>query len=339
MPTDLLDEAELRLIQALQVAPRVSWTELARVLGVSPQAEAARWQRLQSRGLAWVAAYPGGRFTSFTIALVEVDCHAQHVRGLIENLCQDPRVVTVEESTHGRDVLLTVMTPDLASLSTFVLDELTALPGVERRRTYVMTRVHRDGSGWTLDALSTEQTQQLRATTTPIALEPEVPVPAGAGRLLAALVGDGRASAADLGRSLGRDPSTAHRQLTRLLRSGAVSLRCEVAGAAVGYPISVLWLARVPAPDLRRTVAALSTLPELRLCASTTGATNFVFATWARDLNQVEAIEASIVENLPWIELRSSGLNLRTSKRVGWLLDARGRSTGSVVPPSALAHF
>ncbi len=339
MQPDLLDEAELRLVHALQVAPRISWTDLARVLGVSAQAEAARWQRLQSEGLAWVAAYPGGRFDSFVFALVEVDCRSKMLRSLTTRLCQDPRVVTVEEPTRGRDLLLTVMSPDLAALSTFVLDELTALPGVERQRTYVMTSVHRDGSRWTLDALSRDETRQLRDTTTPIAFEPAEPVPAGAGPLLAALVRDGRAPAADLARSLGRDPSTARRQLTRLLRSGAISLRCEVANSAVGYPISFLWLARVAAADVHRTVTALATLPELRLCASTTGATNLVIAVWARDLRQVETIEQTIGELAPWIEIRDSGLNLRTPKRVGWLLDDQGRSTGSVIPPSALAHL
>lgn len=339
MQPDLLNEAELRLVNALQVAPRIAWTDLARVLGVSAQAEAARWQRLQSKGLAWVAAYPGGRFDSFVLALVEVDCRSKTLRSLTKGLCQDPRVVTVEESTRGRDLLLTVMSPDLESLSAFVLDELAALPGVERQRTYVMTRVHRDGSRWTLDALNRDQVRQLRATTTPIAFEPAEPVPTGAGMLLGALVRDGRAPAADLARSLGCDPSTARRQLTRLLRSGAISLRCEVANSAVGYPISFLWLARVAAADVHRAVAALATLPELRLCASTTGSTNIVIAVWARDLGQVEAIERAIGELAPWIELRDSGINLRTPKRVGWLLDAQGRCTGSVVPPSAVAHL
>jgi len=166
----------------------------------------------------------------------------------------------------------------------------------------VMTSVHRDGSRWTLDALSRDETRQLRDTTTPIAFEPAEPVPVGAGPLLAALVRDGRAPAADLARSLGRDPSTARRQLTRLLRSGAISLRCEVANSAVGYPISFLWLARVAAADVHRTVTALATLPELRLCASTTGATNLVIAVWARDLRQVETIEQTIGELAPWIE-------------------------------------
>ncbi len=138
-----------------------------------------------------------------------------------------------------------------------------------------MTRVHRDGSRWTRDALSRDEARQLHDTTTPIAFEPAEPIPAGAGPLLGALVRDGRAPAADLARSLGCDPSTARRQLTRLLRSGAISPRCEVANSAVGYPISFLWLARAAAAaDVRRTVAALATLPELRLCASTTGATN-----------------------------------------------------------------
>ena len=334
-----LDEAELRLVHALQISPRITWTDLGRALGVSAHAEAARWQRLRAAGLAWVAAYPGGRFDDFTLALVQVDCRANQLRKVIDQLCQDPRVVTVEESTSGRDLLLTVMTPDLAALGTFVLDDLVALAGVQRQQTLVMTSVYRDGSTWTLDALGHDELRALRATAPPPPSRPEVPLPPGTGALLAALVRDGRASAADLARTLGCDPSTAQRRLERLLRSGAVSLRCEVAAPAVGYPVSCLWLARCAAADVRRTVAALATLPELRLCASTTGPTNLVIAAWARSLADLQAVERQIGEALPWVELRESGINLRTPKRIGWLLDAQGRSTNSVIAPSALAHL
>jgi hypothetical protein len=41
-------------------------------------------------------------------------------------------------------------------------------------------------------------------------------------------------------------------------------------------------------------------------------------------------------ERLPFLQLRDNAINLRTPKRVGWMLDATGRSTGRVIVPSAL---
>ena len=70
-----LDDGDLALIHALQVAPRVSWAQAGQVLGTSPAALAERWARLRSSGLAWVtahvdaarpdliAAFPGSRRT------------------------------------------------------------------------------------------------------------------------------------------------------------------------------------------------------------------------------------------------------------------------------------
>jgi hypothetical protein len=48
-------------------------------------------------------------------------------------------------------------------------------------------------------------------------------------------------------------------------------------------------------------------------------------------------IERLFGERLPWMRLRENAVNLRTPKRLGWMLDAHGRATGEVVVPSDLA--
>lgn len=332
---DLLSEDDLRLVHALQVAPRAPWAGLGEVLQRSPQALSARWDRLHGSGRAWVAAYPGGRFRDFVFALAEVRCDPARRGAVIDELCADRRVVTVEESTHH--LVLTVMTPDLDALSAFVLDDLARRPAVVEVVTHVMTGVHRDGSAWNLDALGAGEVHRLRTRHGTPRIDPAVSPPREVGALLDALVRDGRAPASEIARELGLDPSTVRRQLDRLLRCGLVSIRCEVAGAAVGHPVSCTWRARVAASDLRRTLAALETLAGLRLLASTTGTANLVLTVWARDLGQLFAVEQLLGDRLPWVDLVDSALNLRTRKRVGWLLDACGRSTGVVVAPSALS--
>lgn len=157
MHRDAIDERDLELLHALQIAPRVSWTDAARILGASRATLAERWQRLCAAGLAWVTAHPGGSYRNVTLALVEVDCVPGARARVVEAVCRDPRAVTVEESTRGRDLLLTVVTADLAGLTGFLLDELETLDGVARQRSYVATTVHRHGSHWRLDALSPDQ--------------------------------------------------------------------------------------------------------------------------------------------------------------------------------------
>ncbi|MFE5097537.1 AsnC family protein [Streptomyces sp. NPDC056638] len=53
---------DLALVNALQLRPRASWTELAPPLGVTAGTLARRWERLTGEGLAWASAVPGREF-------------------------------------------------------------------------------------------------------------------------------------------------------------------------------------------------------------------------------------------------------------------------------------
>ncbi|MER5916614.1 AsnC family protein [Streptomyces sp. NPDC001982] len=57
----LLSEEELALIQAMQLRPRASWTDLGRALGVDPVTVARRRGRLAERGEAWIGFSAGPR--------------------------------------------------------------------------------------------------------------------------------------------------------------------------------------------------------------------------------------------------------------------------------------
>ncbi|MEU6577188.1 Lrp/AsnC family transcriptional regulator [Streptomyces sp. NPDC046805] len=329
----VLEEEDLALINALQVAPRISWAEAARVLGSTAGTLAARWQRLREEGLAWVTAHPA---RDVVVAFVEVDCAPGARPAVVRTLCQDPRAVTVEESARGRDLLLTVMAPDLSALTAFVLDDLPQVQGVQRYRTHLAKEVHRQGGDWRLDSLDRQQLAALESAGRRSRTATAVTPPADAWPLIEALATDGRRTAADLARITGRNPATVRRQLARLLASQVLTFRCEVAQVQSRWPISCTWLARVPAPEHERTVTALATLPELRLCASTTGDTNTMFTVWTRSLTELLHIERLLGNRLPWLNLVESAVTLRTAKRLGWLLDTDGRSTGEVVAPTAL---
>lgn len=330
-----LDEQDLALINALQISPRIGWAEAARVLGSTPNTLAARWRRLREEGLAWVTAHPDAS-RNLVVAFVEVDCSPGARTAVVRALCQDPRAVTIEESARGRDLLLTVITPDLPALTAFVLDDLPRVEGVQRHRTYLAKEVHQQGSDWRLDALDRQQLAALELAARRARPEAYVEPPPGAWPLIEGLAADGRRTAADLARITGRNPATVRRQLARLLASQVLSFRCEVAQVQSHWPICCTWLARVPALEHERTVAALRTLPELRLCVSTTGDTNMMFIVWTRSLADLLRLERLLGDRLPWLNLVDSAVSLRSAKRMGWLLDANGRTTGEVVVPSAL---
>lgn len=338
MQTATLSEGDLCLIHALQIAPRMSWAEGARILGTTAATLNARWERLRSEGLAWVTAHPGTHALSQVIAFVEVDCVPGAQAEVARLICQDPRAASVDWSARGRDLMLTVMTEDLQSLTRFVLDELTILPGVQRQRTHLATNIYRQGMDWRLDALEPAQQQALEVVGRQVRVSSGQRPPANAWPLIQELGRDGRATAADLARATGRNPASVRRQLSRLLGSGILAFRCEVAQEASRWPLHCTWLARVPAAEQDRTAEAIATLPELRLCVTTTGNTNMMVSVWTRSQTDLMRVERLLNEKLPWFAIEESVINLRTLKRMGWMLDEAGRATGEVIVPTAHMH-
>ncbi|HET7303398.1 MAG TPA: Lrp/AsnC family transcriptional regulator [Segeticoccus sp.] len=335
-----MGEQDLAIIHALQIAPRMSWAEAARVLGGTPQALATRWRRLRDEGLAWVTVHPAGTGGE-VIAMVEIDCLPGWRVRVARALCADPRVASVEEAARGCDLLLTVIAEDLTALSGFVLDDLRAVEGVANQRSFLATSVHRQGSSWRLRALDGPQQAALEAVALRSAREARragtaAPVPSRLRPIVQELARDGRATAAELARATGRNPATVRRQLATVLASGRLAFRCEVAHEHTRWPILCNWQARVPTAEHDRTAKALATLPELRLCLSTTGEANLYFTVWAESLPDLLRIERLLAERLPWLELTNSTVTLRLLKRMGWLLHADGRCTGEVVPPAVL---
>jgi DNA-binding Lrp family transcriptional regulator len=123
-----------------------------------------------------------------------------------------------------------------------------------------------------------------------------------------------------------------------MIDGGLLSLRCEVAQPITGWPVAATFWARVPPDELDRTATALTGLPEVRLCAATTGADNLVMTLWLRSLGDVQRLEAELARKLPALVLTDRAVTLHAAKRMGCLLDGTGRIT-DVVPIDPWASF
>jgi DNA-binding Lrp family transcriptional regulator len=142
---------------------------------------------------------------------------------------------------------------------------------------------------------------------------------------------DGRRPAAEIAARTGKSGSTVRRRLTGMVDGRLLSLRCEVAQPITGWPVAATFWARVPPDELDRTGAALTELPEVRLCAAVTGADNLVMTLWLRSLGDVQRVEAELTRRLPALTLTDRAVTLRAVKRMGCLLDESGLIT-DVVP-------
>ncbi|WP_249027086.1 Lrp/AsnC family transcriptional regulator, partial [Amycolatopsis lexingtonensis] len=320
----MLAEQDLKLVDALQAAPRASWSTLGQALGVGAVTAARRWDALVERGDAWLTAYVGGELTArLSLAFVEIDCAPGTALSVAAALAADPHVATVEYLAGPCDLLAHVVTPTLRELGAHVPARVAAVPGVVRARTVLSPRMFTEGSRWRVRAISPGEREALSAK------PPRNRAPLRFGdadrALILALGADARASAASLAASLGVGATTVRRRLDALLGRGAIRVRCEIARAASPAPVTVtLWL-RVPPDKLESTARSLAMLPEVRMCAALTGVANLMLVLWLPSQHDTVAVEALLAAKLPWLEITGRAVTLRSVKLMGRLLDASGR--------------
>jgi DNA-binding Lrp family transcriptional regulator len=330
-----LSEEDLALIQVLQTSPRLGWADAAKVLGVHATTLAARWERLKSGGAAWVTAHLAGDPQQMLLAFVAVDCDMNLRDSVTAQLAAIPEIITVEEAASNRDLMLTVITRSLEEFSTKVIAQLKTIEGLTKYQTALCTRLHTSADEWRLNILSRAQLATLRTLGQPGTSDGKQAVagqlPESHLDLLPFLARDGRATAAEIARDLWRHPATVQRQLNRVLASGILLFRCEIAQGYSSYPVTCQWFANVPAGRHEEAAAAIRTISNVRLSASTTGPTNFVIIMWLQSLADVMTAELALQQKVPGMELVESVVMLRTVKRVGWMLNGDTTASGAVV--------
>ncbi len=331
-----LSRADLRLVDALQVAPRASWATIGHVLGVSAVAAARRWAALVDDGQAWVTAAPGmAVHNAQCLAYVEITCPPEHRFTVAKNIARHGLAITVEIITGSADILVTVAAVDLTMMSHYLLHHLDKVDHVLSSRARIATRLYGEGSMWRLRVLDSDavlalaavRKQQLADDDQPPPAQPSAPVRT----MLTQLAVDGRTSFVDLGEQAGLSTSTARRHIGRLLRTGVVILRTDVNARAVDWPVQVYLWAKAPADRLADTASALSRFRHARLTATVTASANLALCLWLRTAEEVHRLEVVIATQLPHVEIVDRLVVLRQVKRMGRLIDESGRAVG-VVP-------
>ena len=331
----MYEELDRRLVNVLQIDPRASWAKVGKVLGVSPTTVAHRWQRLVDDGIAWITACPN--LNQQMTAIVEVDCHTESLPQVIKTLCANPMIVSIDETTGDRDLLLTVVAPDLPTLSDMVIDWIGGLRGVHGSRSALVTSVVIGSNSWRIDALSkTEKTLAKGPRPGELWMLP----PDDLDRELAqSLAVDGRTSVTSLARTLDVPASTLHRRLQKLLTNRQIELRCDVAPELGGWSLECTWTATIPLNHKTRVPELLRQQSGLRSCMWITGSNNLRVNFRVERQNGIGMIESAVAEAIPGLAPAETIMYMRSHKSMGWVLDRDGRTTGEFVCPPLIGAF
>lgn len=135
MPAIVLDRMDYRILHHLQNNARMTNTELADAIGLSPSPCLRRVKALEANKVIkrYVAIVDTASVGLPTSVFVSVSLHSQARAGLLEF---ESRINTYKEvmecylMTGTSDYLLRVVTPDLESYERFLAEKLTRIPGV-----------------------------------------------------------------------------------------------------------------------------------------------------------------------------------------------------------------
>ncbi|MGW7295422.1 Lrp/AsnC family transcriptional regulator [Streptomyces xiamenensis] len=322
-----LDELDRRLIHALQINPRARWAALAPIIGVDAVTLARRWERIVEAGIAWVSGHPGPELRGPS-AILEIETHPAAMLGLAQEISTDSEAFTVDLTSGGRQMLVLVATSSMDAMTEYLISRVPALDGIQAIRAHLFSSPFTDGGQWRLRSLSAEEIA---------AVERSIEVSRSPGgrvdsqledELLCLLGADGRATVAFLARAVGVGQRRVRDAVAAMTAGGRLDTRLDMAKAQSGRPVHTWYFLRVPAALVPRVGSVLTRIGEIRLAVSAVGQYNLILAVWLPTLADVQRLEVVLEARLPGVSIVDRSVVLRTVKKEGHRLDARGYATG-----------
>ncbi|WP_078992812.1 Lrp/AsnC family transcriptional regulator [Streptomyces sp. MMG1121] len=284
MESDVIDALDLRLLSALEVDGRASFSRIGAVLGVSDQTVARRYRRLAATGGVRVLAVRDAYVLGQDQWMLRVRCAPDSALALGEALAKRPDTSWIGLASGGTEVMCLTRPRRPGDHDDLLLGKLPRTPSVvEIRAHQLLHRFYGGVDGWIrkFGALTDDEIAALR---------PGLPAPqpgrtrleADDEPLLAALERDGRATYPELQRATGRSESSVKRRLAALLASGAIYLDVEYRPEIFGCPVAaVLWITAAPAA-LSAVGRALAAHGPIAHVSATAGPSNLVATALTR---------------------------------------------------------
>ena len=137
-----LDRTDRRILAFLQGQGRASNLELAEAVGLSPAQTHRRHRRLEQAGLitAYQARLDPAALGLNVVAFIHVAMEKGHIRDLrkfTDIVVGLPQILECYSVTGDFDYVVKVVARDLKALSTFLMETLMHLPGVNSVRSSV----------------------------------------------------------------------------------------------------------------------------------------------------------------------------------------------------------
>ncbi|MEU0409801.1 Lrp/AsnC family transcriptional regulator [Streptomyces griseorubiginosus] len=311
------DELDRRLLSALALDGRASFSRIAAVLGVSDQTVARRYRRLCAEGGLRVVLMRDAYRLGEDQWMLRVRCAPDSAPAIGEALAKRSDTSWVGLASGGTEVICLTRPRSTSDHDDLLLGKLPRTPSVvEIRAHQLLHRFYGGAQSWVskLGALTAAETEALRPSRAPD------PGPARItpqdGPLLAALERDGRATYPELQRATGLTESAAKRRLAALLASGAVFVDSECDPGILGHPVAaILWITAAPAA-LHSVGEALAGHTRIAHASAATGPCNIIATALAENTADLYAYLSGPLGRLEGVQHVDTTVFLRRIKQL-----------------------
>ncbi len=321
-----LDETDRRIVAVLLASPRASWREIAHCLELSERTVVRRVAPLFADGTlrATVVRNPTHIPGVIPISL-RIHCRPNKIRHVAEALAHRSDTTWVDILGGGDEISAVFFLDGPEARNTLLLRDLPATDAVNSWTAQTLLRVFPNAFRWTAGLLTPEESARLAPA--PL-IAPPAPLAVDTA-LITALTEDGRATYTDLAHRAGTTALTARRRLDALVRGLVVRLATEVDLALLGiHAEALLWISVQPGA-LQETAQTLSTHPQVRFTAATTGPANLLITLAATDLDALYTFLTTTIGALSQIVAVEITPLLATAKRTGLIRRAAPSKTGA----------
>ncbi|WP_327140486.1 Lrp/AsnC family transcriptional regulator [Nocardia sp. NBC_01327] len=284
---------DLRLVRALQLAPRASFARLAEVVGVHERTAARRYRRLRRAGIVRIFGMVNPMAVGYQFWQVRVRCRPDASESLATALAARDDIAWVAVTAAGSEVSFSVRSLSAERRDLLLTRLLPRSAQVLDIEAAVVLHIFRGLSsrGWSSfgGALTAEEITLLTAEEVAEGEAAPIPLEPCDSAFFGVLAADGRATTAQLAEAAGISEGRAARRLAVLRQSRTLIIDLDLAHEVFGITVGAqIYFAVTPA-RLHEVGEALARLPEVGFAAALSGRHNLMASVACRDLSHLYA--------------------------------------------------
>jgi DNA-binding Lrp family transcriptional regulator len=282
-----IDGLDRKIIQALYIDPRASFSRLSEILGSSEQTIARRYRRLFDDRVARVVGQLDSQRLGRSDWVVRIRCVPGSATAVATKLAKHPDTSWVQMTSGGTEIFSTIHSRDRDQRAPLLLSQISVGRQIVGFEAYCLLHLFATGVAALpgANALSQNEVDDLlspdRGTTSNE--RPTVNLQDADWPLVEALAEDGRATYRQLAARTHWHESTVRRRVEELVSAGVLFFDIDLDSDAVGFRSrAMLWMSVIPA-KLAQTGKTLASRPEIPFVAATSGSTNLLVAVACTD--------------------------------------------------------